>query len=112
MIDLNSANILLEVYLRQRPYRELEKIFQLNRKQLQQTIHDFEISNKETLEQLRRYRTLWNNKKVLLSDDFRPFERFYFWYIQQYEIQEHRCYYCGVEEKVVQTSHGKPLLPS
>lgn len=101
MTKAESQDFLLQVYLRQKPYSELEQIFKVTRKELQVLVQDFEISGKETLEQLRRYRTLWNNKKKLLSDDFKPFERFYTWYVKQYEIQDHKCYYCGVKEKVV-----------
>lgn len=107
MTKPESQDFLLQVYLRQKPYSELEQIFKVSRKELQVLVKDFEISNKKTLEQLRRYRTLWNNKKTLLSDDFRSFERFYYWYVEQYKIQDHKCYYCGVNEKVVRDAMGK-----
>jgi 5-methylcytosine-specific restriction endonuclease McrA len=53
------------------------------------------------IEEIKRVRSLYHNKKSLEEFEFPDFKSFCNWHKNQYEHQEGKCYYCGVEEKVV-----------
>jgi hypothetical protein len=53
------------------------------------------------IEEIKRVRSLYHNKKSLAEFKFKDFNSFYKWHKNQYEHQEGKCYYCEVEEKVV-----------
>ena len=66
-----------------------------------------DLERKTEIQEIKRIRTLYHNKKKLESFDFDNFNRFYKWYIAQHKTQNGKCYYCQTDEKVIATLFEK-----
>jgi len=73
----------------------------ITRNQYSEFVKQLVMERKDEIQIIRRIRSLFHNKKNLLGFRYPSFNRFYKWYIAQYQSQEGRCYYCKTEEKVI-----------
>ena len=56
---------------------------------------------KNEIEEIRRVRSLYHNKRKLKDFDFMDFYSFYNWHKVQFAKQAGKCYYCKTDESVI-----------
>jgi hypothetical protein len=79
----------------------------ITRKEYSEYAKRLDIERQNEIQIIKRVRTLYHNKKNLEDFKFQNFNKFYKWYIKQYEIQNGKCYYCKTEEKIISTLFEK-----
>jgi hypothetical protein len=73
----------------------------LTRTEFREYSRKLDTERKCEIEQIRRIRTLYHNKKGLTGFTFPNFNIFYNWYVAQYDKQKGKCYYCETEERII-----------
>lgn len=73
----------------------------ISRKEYSEYAKQLDNERQSEIQDIKRVRSLYHNKKGMEGFGFEGFNSFYKWYKTQYQAQNGKCYYCKTDEKVI-----------
>lgn len=90
-----------ELFINSTVKSKLFALLQIDQETYLEWLHEFEVTRKDEIAEIKRLRSLFHNKRKLEGFQFELFVEFYKWHKAQFEVQEGKCFYCYTHESVI-----------
>lgn len=109
---MKKENIFNQLFIESKLYDDICSENNISRNELTNYYNYFVDQRGLEVQEIKRIRQLYNNKKGLSEFKFKSFSEFYSWYINQHKIQGGKCYYCECEELKIASLFQNNILVS